>query len=233
MDPGLSEDFHSQMDHRTKARQLRLLWERDTDSKHRYLGFLRDFLWAVRSSEPGLSLGLRCTTEVDCALLWIYLQLSDDTSLLQLVANSNACVLNLCEPVLRQHSRFFALGLLYQSNGKHMDAIQTWVNIVDGVHKDPTFSEVFEHIVSTLSQLQDKDVVQTFAPWTLQTNQETGVQIFTKRPAENQFVPKDVLTLLETYPQAQIMYLEYLIYELNNKEAGHHNHLAQDRKSVV
>lgn len=49
---------------------------------------------------------------------------------------------------------------------------QTWVKIADGVHQDPSCSDMYGHIVWTLSQLQDKDVVWKFADWTLQRNQE-------------------------------------------------------------
>lgn len=219
---GLGEDFHSQLDHKTKTRDLQRLWQTDAGSRHRYLAFLKDFLLAVKQTEPGLS----CRTEVDCALLWLYVQMADNPGLLQLLAHPSACSLDQCAPVLTQHSRFFALGLLYQSHGKHVDAIQMWVNIVEGIHKDPSCADVFEHIVSTLCQLRDRDAVWTFAPWTLQTNQETGVHIFTKRAADDQFVPEEVLSLLEAYPQARMFYLEFLIHELNSEEEGHHNHLA-------
>lgn len=49
---------------------------------------------------------------------------------------------------------------------------QTWVKIADGVHQDPSCSDMYGHIVWTLSQLQDKDVVWKLADWTLQRNQE-------------------------------------------------------------
>ena len=55
---------------------------------------------------------------------------------------------------------------------------QTWVKIADGLHKDPSCSDVYEHIVWTLSQLQDRDVVWKFANWTLQRNQEVPVFLF-------------------------------------------------------
>lgn len=163
---------------------------------------------------------------MDSALLWLYAHTADSDGLLQLVAHPNACKLETCAAVLIKESRFFALGHLYQSQGKYRDAIQMWMDIVDGVHRDPSCSEVLELIVSTLRQLEDRDTVRTHAPWTLQKNQELGVQIFTKRSAVDQFPPEDVLVLLETYPQARTLYLEFLVSELNSKEAGHHTLLA-------
>lgn len=55
---------------------------------------------------------------------------------------------------------------------------QTWVKIADGLHKDPSCSDVYGHIVWTLSQLQDRDAVWKFADWTLQSNQEVHFPFF-------------------------------------------------------
>lgn len=54
----------------------------------------------------------------------------------------------------------------------HSLLFQTWVKIADGVHQDTTCSDVYGHIVQTLSQLDDKDTVWKFAGWTLQKSQE-------------------------------------------------------------
>lgn len=219
--PTLPTDFLPQMKHSARAQDLQQLWLTDTDSELRYLGFLRDFLRAARSSDGS------SRAEVDSALLWLHVRMADNEGLLQLVAQPNTCQLRTCEAVLVRDSRFFALGHLYQSHGKYQDAIQTWVDIVDGVHRDTSCCEVLELIVSTLSRLQDRDTVWTHAAWTLNNTQELGVQIFTKRSAEDHFPPADVLALLETYPQARIIYLEFLIFESNSEEAGHHTLLAQ------
>lgn len=55
---------------------------------------------------------------------------------------------------------------------------QTWMEIADGFHKDPSCSDVYGHIVWTLSQLHDRDAVWKFADWTLQRNQEVPFYIF-------------------------------------------------------
>lgn len=51
------------------------------------------------------------------------------------------------------------------------------MKIADGQLDDPSCSDVYEHIVRTLSQLEDRDAVWTFADWTLQRNQEVPVHI--------------------------------------------------------
>ncbi|XP_072314177.1 transforming growth factor-beta receptor-associated protein 1 isoform X2 [Eucyclogobius newberryi] len=217
--------FHPKTD-QTKTQGLRELWRRDPDLRHRFLGFLTDFLRVTASSARSCG-----GAEVDCALLWLHVQTADSDSLLQLVESpNNTCKLEKCEPVLTRHSRFFALSLLYQSQGKYQHAIQSWVDLADGLLTDPscplTRSDVLELAVSTLSQLEDTNTVWEFAPWTLRNNQETGVHIFTKRPDQVQIPPEQVLALLETYPQAQIKYLEFLVHDMHSKEAGHHTLLA-------
>uniref|UniRef100_A0A3B4AF46 CNH domain-containing protein n=1 Tax=Periophthalmus magnuspinnatus TaxID=409849 RepID=A0A3B4AF46_9GOBI len=229
----LPEHFHPQIDHHTRAQDLRELWRTDPDTKHRYLRFLIDYLRAVRSrsAEPDLWSGCGAE-EVDCALLWLYVQTADSDGLVQLVANPNACAKVMYVVKTNRiffHDRFFALGFLYQSHGKYEDAIQV-MTFTEGVHTDPSCplsrSEVLELVVSSLRQLEDTDIVWKYAPWILHNNQETGVQIFTKPPAQAHFPPDQVLSLLETYPQARIKYLEFLIHETNSEEAGHHTHLA-------
>ncbi|CAI5696163.1 transforming growth factor-beta receptor-associated protein 1 [Oreochromis niloticus] len=218
----LSEDFQSHLDQINKGRDLQVLKKEDRNKFHHYLAFLGDFLRAVRGTERDL----KCSKEVDSTLLRLYVEMNDGEKLQQLVAFPNKCSLDLCVPVLEQHHRFFALGSLYESHGMHTDAVKTWVKITDGLCKDSSCSDIYGHIVATLSQLRDKDTVWAFADWTLQRNQETGVQIFIKRPPDGQFETQDVLTFLETFPLALIFYLEYLIHDLNSEEESHHNRLA-------
>ncbi|XP_040917219.1 transforming growth factor-beta receptor-associated protein 1 [Toxotes jaculatrix] len=218
----LSEDFQSQLDQVNKGRDLQVLWQEDSNTFHHYLAFLGDFLRAVRGTEQDL----KCSTEVDCALLRLYAELGDSENLHQLVTFPNECRLDRCVPVLEQHNRFFALGSLYQSHGKTIDAIKTWVKIADGSNKDPSCSDAYGHIVWTLSQLKNRDTVWKFADWTLQRSQEIGVQIFTKRPPDDRLETQDVLVLLEKYSLALVLYLEFLIHDLSSEEERHHSRLA-------
>ncbi|XP_035466840.1 transforming growth factor-beta receptor-associated protein 1 isoform X1 [Scophthalmus maximus] len=220
--PCLSEDFQSQLDQVNKGRDLQVLWQEDRDTFHHYLAFLGDFLTAIRGTEQEC----KCSAEVDCALLWLHAELGDTENLQQLVTFPNGCRLDHCVPVLEQHNRFFALGCLYQSHGKQIDAIETWVKIADGFHKDSSCSDVYGHIVWTLSQLEHRDTVWKFAHWTLQRNQEIGVQIFTMRRPDDRLETQDVLVPLEKYPLAVILYLEFLIHDLSSEEERHHNRLA-------
>ncbi|XP_008275130.1 transforming growth factor-beta receptor-associated protein 1 [Stegastes partitus] len=218
----LSEDFQSRLDQVNKGRDLQVLWQEDRNTFHHYLAFLGDFLRAVSETEQGL----KCSKEVDGALLRLYVELGDTENLLQLVASPNECSLDQCVPVLEQHNRFFALGYLYASHGLQNDALKTWMKITDGFHTDPSCSDVYGHIVMTLSQLKDKDSVWAFADWTLLRNQEIGVQIFTKRPPDDRLETRDVIALLEKHPLALLLYLEFLIHDLKSEEERYHNRLA-------
>lgn len=46
---------------------------------------------------------------------------------------------------------------------------------------------------------------------------KTGMQIFNKRPPDDRFDTQDVLALLEKYPVALLLYLEFLIHDLNSE----------------
>uniref|UniRef100_A0A672HNN3 Transforming growth factor-beta receptor-associated protein 1-like n=1 Tax=Salarias fasciatus TaxID=181472 RepID=A0A672HNN3_SALFA len=216
----LAQDFQSGLDQGNKSRDLQVLWQEDRNTFHHYLEFLGDLLRAVRGTEQGL----RCSEEVDSALLRLYVILEDTENLQQLVALPNECSLDHCVPVLEQNNRLFALGCLYKSHGMETEAIKTWVKITEDLHRDPACSDVYGHIVKTLSELKSPDIVWAFADWTLQQNQETGVQIFTRRPPDDLFDANDVLTLLHKYPLALLLYLEFLINDLNNEV--YHNRLA-------
>ncbi|KAJ0063042.1 hypothetical protein NL108_010629, partial [Boleophthalmus pectinirostris] len=212
-------DFHSQMDHRTRAQDLRELWRTDPESQRRYLGFLIEYLRAVRRS------GVDCGEEVvDCALLWLYVQTADSDGLVELVRNPNACALEKCEPVLTQDNRYKCF--IHTIEVMHV----SWAELAEGVHTDPSCPlsppEVLELMVSSVRRLEDADSVWKYTERILRNSQEAGVQIFTKPPARVHFPPEKVLTLLETFPQARIMYLEFLVHEMNSEEAGHHTHLA-------
>ncbi|KAJ3613348.1 hypothetical protein NHX12_019598, partial [Muraenolepis orangiensis] len=127
------------------------------------------------------------------------------------------------------YNRYFVLGMLYQNHGHHIDAIKTWVKIADGLFEDTCCPDVYEHIVSTLTT-QDVGVVWMFAEWALQKNQEVGVQIFTKHHQDDQdhntFEAEEIFMFLTNYPQASVLYLEFLINKQKSETESHHTQLA-------
>ncbi|XP_030636772.1 transforming growth factor-beta receptor-associated protein 1 [Chanos chanos] len=219
---GICEDFKAQLSAVRNAKDLQTLSKEDKPTYQQYQKFLGDFLTEVRETTQGL-----CSCQIiDTALLKLYLEQEKSEELNLLVSSPNDCALNICVPDLEFHKRFFTLGLLYQSKGQHVNAIQTWVNIVEDDCADKTQSDVYQHIVNTLALLQHKDVIWQFADWVLQRDQEAGIQIFTKHTDENMFAPEEVFSFLTKYPTALVCYLEFLIYELKSQEEKHHTLLA-------
>ncbi|XP_077095253.1 transforming growth factor-beta receptor-associated protein 1 [Siphateles boraxobius] len=218
--PVVSEDFTPQTTAVSNAKDLWMLSRDDWPTFQQYLSFLDDFLREVRPTGQGQI----CARDIDSALFKLYLEQAEYEKLDQLVSSLNDCNLQMCVPDLERHKRFFTLGLLYQSQGQHFNAIQTWVKIVEDQSEEPLHIHVFQHIVNTLSNLKHKPIIWKFVDWVLQRDQEAGVLIFTKMHASSHimFAPEEVLTILTNYAVAMILYLEFLVNELHSKEEKHH-----------
>ncbi|KAL2098515.1 hypothetical protein ACEWY4_004995 [Coilia grayii] len=216
--------FHTQLPPLSSSRDLGELSREDQASFQHFLHFLCLFLQAVR----GTAQALACRSDVDCALLRVYLRSGMSDRLVQLVSSTNDCHLDVCAQDLRQHRRYFALGLLYQSHGQHFNAIQTWVEMAEGQDDDSCATDAYQHILSTLKELHDRDTFWTFADWALQRDQEAGVQIFMRDPEGPipPFPPEELIPFLHKYPMSLLTYLEYLVGELKSKEERHHTLLA-------
>ncbi|XP_073683447.1 transforming growth factor-beta receptor-associated protein 1 [Garra rufa] len=221
--PVMSEDFTPQTTAVSNAKDLWTLSREDWPTFQQYLSFLDDFLREVRPTEQGQM----CSQDIDSALFKLYLEQGEHEKLDQLVSSQNNCNLQTCVPDLEEHKRFFTLGLLYQSQGQHFNAIQTWVKIVEEQIEDTSHISVFKHIVNTLSNLEHKPIIWKFVDWVLQRDQEAGVLIFTKVHTSSHvtFAPEEVLTILTNYPVAITLYLEYLVNELHSKEEKYHTML--------
>uniref|UniRef100_A0A673NLJ0 Transforming growth factor-beta receptor-associated protein 1-like n=1 Tax=Sinocyclocheilus rhinocerous TaxID=307959 RepID=A0A673NLJ0_9TELE len=221
--PVMSEDFTPQTTAVSNAKDLWTLSRDDWPTFQQYLIFLDDFLREVRPTGQGQM----CPQDIDSALFKLYLEQGEYGKLDQLVSTQNNCNLQTCVPDLEQHKRFFTLGLLYQSQGQHFNAIQTWVKIMEEQSEDPSHISVFQQIVNTLSNLEHKPIIWKFVDWVLQRDQEAGILIFTKTHTRSHvtLAPEEVLTILTSYPLAMTLYLEYLVNELHSKEEKHHTML--------
>ncbi|XP_067311882.1 transforming growth factor-beta receptor-associated protein 1 [Pseudorasbora parva] len=221
--PVVSEDFTPQTTAVSNAKDLWTLRRDDWPTFQQYLSFLDDFLREVRPTGQGQM----CPQDIDSALFKLYLEQGEYGKLDQLVSSQNDCNLQMCVPDLEQHKRFFTLGLLYQSQGQHFNSIQIWVKMVENQSEEPSHISVFQHIVNTLSNLKHKPIIWKFVDWVLQRDQEAGIQIFTNMHASSHimFAPEEVLTILTNYPVAMIIYLEFLVNELQSKEEKHHTML--------
>ncbi|XP_069747219.1 transforming growth factor-beta receptor-associated protein 1 homolog isoform X2 [Narcine bancroftii] len=187
--------------------------------------FLMTYLNEIRNTD--VSNGYK--EEVDTALLKLYAEANHD-SLLDLLVSENSCLLVDSVLWLEKYEKYFALGLLYHYNGQNEAALQLWVKIVDGQLQDTTRSDLFEYIVDFLSFCSDHELVWKYADWILQKNEEVGIQIFSRRPIdENQTTgmnPDDIVNYLHKHKKAVVVYLEHLVFERNIQKEKYHTHLA-------
>ncbi|XP_065747449.1 transforming growth factor-beta receptor-associated protein 1 [Phocoena phocoena] len=202
---------------------LNQLTQGDQEKVAKCKRFLMSYLNEVRSTE--VANGYK--EDIDTALLKLYTE-ADHDSLLDLLVTENFCLLTDSAAWLEKHKKYFALGLLYHYNHQDAAAVQLWVSIVNGDIHDSTRSDLYEYIVDFLTYSLDPDLVWQYADWVLQKNPEVGVQVFTKRPVDEQsrFNPDDVISCLKKYPQALVKYLEHLVVDRRLEKEGYHTHLA-------
>ncbi|XP_036118450.1 transforming growth factor-beta receptor-associated protein 1 [Molossus molossus] len=203
---------------------LNQLTQGDQEKVAKCKHFLMSYLNEVRSTE--VANGYK--EEVDTALLKLYAE-ADHDSLLDLLVTENACLLTDSAAWLEKHKKYFALGLLYHYNGQDAAAVQLWVNIVNGDLHDATRADLYEYVVDFLTCSSDQALVWKYANWALQRSEELGVQVFTKRPLEeqqNSFNPDDILICLKKYPSALVRYLEHLVMDRKLQREEYHTHLA-------
>uniref|UniRef100_A0A8C3VPV6 Transforming growth factor beta receptor associated protein 1 n=1 Tax=Catagonus wagneri TaxID=51154 RepID=A0A8C3VPV6_9CETA len=203
---------------------LNQLTQGDQEKAARCKRFLMSYLSEARGTEAAGSY----REDVDTALLKLYAE-ADHDSLLDLLVTENFCLLPDSAAWLEKHKKYFALGLLYHYNKQDAAAVQLWVNIVNGDVQDATRSDLYEYIVDFLTYSLEPDLVWTYADWVLQKSQEVGVQIFTKRPLDEQqgsFNPDDIITCLKKYPRALVKYLEHLVMDRRLQREQYHTHLA-------
>lgn len=204
---------------------LNQLTQGDQEKMTKCKRFLMSYLNEVRSTE--VANGYK--EDIDTALLKLYAEANHE-SLLDLLVSENFCLLTDSAAWLEKHKKYFALGLLYHYNGQDAAALQLWVKIVDGDIQDSTRSDLYEYIVDFLTFCSDQDLVWKYSEWILQKNEEVGVQIFTKRPLEeqekNNINPDDIVSCLNKYPKARVKYLEHLVLERKIEKEKYHTHLA-------
>ncbi|XP_036910871.1 transforming growth factor-beta receptor-associated protein 1 [Sturnira hondurensis] len=203
---------------------LNQLTQGDQEKMAKCKRFLMSYLNEVRSTE--VANGYK--EDIDTALLKLYAE-ADHDSLLDLLVTENSCLLTDSAAWLEKHKKYFALGLLYHYNNQDAAAVQLWVNIVNGDIHDSTRSDLYEYVVDFLTYSSDQELVWKYADWALQKSEEVGVQVFTKRPLEeeqNSFNPDDILTCLKKYPDALVKYLEHLVMDRKLQREEYHTHLA-------
>uniref|UniRef100_A0A8C9AB97 Transforming growth factor beta receptor associated protein 1 n=1 Tax=Prolemur simus TaxID=1328070 RepID=A0A8C9AB97_PROSS len=187
---------------------LNQLTQGDQEKMAKCKRFLMSYLNEVRSTEGANGY----KEDIDTALLKLYAEANHD-SLLDLLVTENFCLLT--------DMFSFCLVLLHP--------VALWVNIVNGDIQDSTRSDVYEYVVDFLACCVDRELVWAHADWVLQKSEEIGVQVFTRRPLEeqqNSFKPDDIINCLKKYPKALVKYLEHLVIDKRLQKEEYHTHLA-------
>ncbi|XP_029792950.1 transforming growth factor-beta receptor-associated protein 1 [Suricata suricatta] len=203
---------------------LNQLTQGDQEKMAKCKRFLMSYLNEVRSTE--VANGYK--EDIDTALLKLYAE-ADHDSLLDLLVTENSCLLTDSAAWLEKHKKYFALGLLYHYNNQDAAAVQLWVNIVNGDIHDSTRSDLYEYVVDFLTYSLDQELVWKYVDWVLQKSEEVGVQVFTRRPLDeqqNSFNPDNIITCLKKYPKALIKYLEHLVIDRKLQREEYHTRLA-------
>ncbi|KAM9320927.1 transforming growth factor-beta receptor-associated protein 1 [Gastrophryne carolinensis] len=204
---------------------LNQLTRGDQDKVAKCKGFLMSYLSEIRSTD--VANGYQ--QDVDTALLKLYAEAGHE-SLLDLLVSENACDVSDSAAWLEKHKKYFALGLLYHYNKQDATALQIWVRIVNGDLEDNTRPDLFDYVVDFLTFSKDQQLVWQYLDWVLQKSEQMGVQIFTKRPLDEQlqngFCPDTIVNHLCKYRQALLLYLEYLVMEKMIQKEKFHTHLA-------
>ncbi|XP_025788038.1 transforming growth factor-beta receptor-associated protein 1 [Puma concolor] len=203
---------------------LNQLTQGDQEKMAKCKRFLMSYLNEVRSTE--VANGYK--EDIDTALLKLYAE-ADHDSLLDLLVTENSCLLTDSAAWLEKHKKYFALGLLYHYNNQDAAAVQLWVNIVNGDIHDSTRSDLYEYVVDFLTYSLDQELVWKYADWVLQKSEEVGVQVFTRRPLDeqqNSFNPDSIITCLKKYPKALVKYLEHLVIDRRLQKEEYHTRLA-------
>ncbi|KXJ14514.1 Transforming growth factor-beta receptor-associated protein 1-like, partial [Exaiptasia diaphana] len=125
----------------------------------------------------------------------------------------------------RYHAR--ALFHLYQKEPQK--ALDFWKRLCNGELTDSVFPGL-EFVVQFVNRLDDYDLLWNHVPWMLDINQKAAVKVFMSRPSEEpskeSMLPTRIVEYLQRYPEAQVIYLEYLVFTMKIQKEKFHTHLA-------
>ncbi|CAI8050652.1 Transforming growth factor-beta receptor-associated protein 1 [Geodia barretti] len=186
--------------------------------------FLIRYLKEVRTTQ--LALGRR--EDIDTSLVKLLAE-DHSASLVPYITNHDLHLsFDETKQALEDYKCYHALALLYYYSNQTNEALGIWTRIYDKQLSDSQFPG-FSYIIEFLSKCGIIEVVLQYAKWALDRNQEVGVKIFTERlegEKSKQLEPPFLLEYLKPYPDATLLYLEYLVNDRNSTEESFHTQLA-------
>ncbi|KAI8988123.1 hypothetical protein BDF20DRAFT_970210 [Mycotypha africana] len=171
-------------------------------------------------------------TVIDTSLLKIYLSQKDDSSILELLQQSNHCSIEDCAKALTKAKRFYALSVMYKSKHMYEKVLDLWAKFYTGEMVDANFKNGLESMKELL--LQDTpskelslSVIMQYAWWITSKNAKEGVEIFMNSPRSKEMDPDEILEKLEDdSSEGAKIYLEHLVLTKKSERPDYHTKLA-------
>jgi hypothetical protein len=175
--------------------------------------FLIRYLKEVRTTP--LALGRR--EDIDTSLVKLLAE-DHSPSLVPYITNHDLHLsFEETKQALEEHKCYHAQALLYYFSNQTNEALKIWTRIYDKELTDPQFPG-FTYIIEFLSKCGAIEVVLQYSKWALDRNQEEAARVFTERvdgEKSEQLKPSFLLDFLKPYPDATLIYLEYLVNDKN------------------
>ncbi|KIY53310.1 hypothetical protein FISHEDRAFT_63459 [Fistulina hepatica ATCC 64428] len=156
-----------------------------------------------------------------------------DTELQGLVADPHhRIVLSEIEPVLHKARQYGVLCTLLQQHDERDKLLEIWSQLVDGRYMADDVPDPLGAMVSALSTVKDRTVVQTWALWMVKRNRDLGMKllILARDTGKRRERPEEDIALLERICEADEeagqQYLEYLVLQRRHSSRELHARLA-------
>jgi hypothetical protein len=190
-----------------------------TEDKSEYLDeyklFLVDFLQDLSTNKSEQY--LRREIEINTALIILYTEFKFySENLLNLLSDSS---LKFDSDWVIKHleltNNYHSLALLYsQNDSTYEKAISIWMNIENNVYSDELYPGL-SCIAKFLSTINNEPLILNNIDFVLERDQKLGASILINRKDKNTQLNADTVTKhLQRYPEAEQIYLEYLVFEL-------------------
>ncbi|KAG0224780.1 transforming growth factor, beta receptor associated protein 1 [Mortierella sp. GBA43] len=165
----------------------------------------------------------------DTALLGLWVDNNDNSSLLQLLESTNSCIPDLAEQKLKEANKHYALSIWYKSRKNYGATLAIWKRLLLGEIEDKSFDIGFQGVASFLSSLQDTSLVEDYGWWIVGQDESIGLKIFMPGDAKRfaLFNPDQILARCKSSVSQNglLVYLEYLVLHRKSESLEHHRML--------
>ncbi|KAL5479964.1 hypothetical protein EMCRGX_G023570 [Ephydatia muelleri] len=185
--------------------------------------FLMRYLKEVRTT--AVAYGRK--EELDTALLKLMAE-ARSPSLIPYITNQDLLLsFEEAEEALKNYGCYHALGHFYLYAKRSGDALNVWTRIADGEFRDSQFPGL-KFIVDQLSSCTNPEVVLKYTKWVLRKDEAMGIRIFMEQMSRETQPPEElhpsrVLEYMQEFPNATLLYLEYIIVNKSVEDEKYHS----------